>query len=381
MFFNVKTIKEILIIFLVFIIIFLFFDFLFGKIIVDKFYWKDKETFRTTHPVYHHTIKKNFDGFGFFGGTKYRFCSNSSGFKDSCNNVNKHNKFYDIGFIGDSYTEGLGLSFEDTFVGIISQKLKDIEIANLGVSTYSPSIYLAKIKQLLKEGYYFNEIIVYIDVSDVFDEAVRYKIRNEKIIKLDNEEEKNKINYLKNKSSNNIFFYNIKKFLRNNFTFTYENLHLIKMLLYRYLNKGTFPYVTDLKLSSWTYDDSTNGYGDLGIEGGIKKSLNVMDELYKLLKKNGISLSVGIYPWPGQIFYDSKDSLQVKIWENFCQLRCKGFYNNFPVFFDSVDKLGKIETYYKYFIYRDVHFNRNGNELIAENFFKKILIILIYKII
>lgn len=370
MFLSLKTIKDILIVFLLSTFTFLFFDFLFGKMILEKFYWKDEETFRETHAVYHHTLKKKFNGFGYFGGAKYRVCTNYSGFKDSCKNINEQSKFYDVGFIGDSYTEGLGLSFEDTFVGIISKKLGNIKIANLGVTTYSPSIYFTKIKHLLNEGYQFKEIIVYIDISDIYDEAIRYKIKNGKVIKLDNED-KNKINYLENKNNNDASSNNFKKFLRNNFKFSYENLHLLKMLVYRYLEKGTFTYVTDLKISSWTYDKSTKGYGMLGVDGGIKKSLDIMDELHKLLEKNGISLSVGIYPWPGQIFYDSKNSLQVEIWKNFCKLRCKNFYNNFPIFFEKVEKFGKIETYYRYFIYRDVHFNKNGNELIAENFIKK----------
>ena len=58
MFLSLKTIKDILIVFLLSAFTFLFFDFLFGKMILEKFYWRDEETFRESHAVYHHTLKK-----------------------------------------------------------------------------------------------------------------------------------------------------------------------------------------------------------------------------------------------------------------------------------------------------------------------------------
>ena len=98
---------------------------LFGVYILEKFYWQDKEDFRIEHKDYHHTIKKNYNGDAFFGGKRYKFCSDGSGFKSSCNNTGKIIKNFDIAFIGDSFTEGLGIPYEETFVGIISNKLKN----------------------------------------------------------------------------------------------------------------------------------------------------------------------------------------------------------------------------------------------------------------
>ena len=49
----------------------------------------------------------------------------------------------------------------------------------------------------------------------------------------------------------------------------------------------------------------------------INKSLNEMEKLYQLLIEKKIKLSLGVYPWPHQLIYDSSNSLQVKIWQKF----------------------------------------------------------------
>ena len=282
-----------------------------------------------------------------------------------CKNVGKTIKNFDIAIIGDSFTEGIGMPYEDTFVGIISKKFKNKKIANLGVSGYSPSIYFIKIKELLKQGYNFNEVVIYIDINDVFNEARSYRILDNKILPIDKKKEKT-VDYLVNKNNE----FNLKKFFRNYFTFTYENLHLIKMAIYRFQNKKIFPYVLNLDMVAWTYDKSAKGFGEIGIEGGIEKSIKITNQLIDMLDEKKIKYSIGVYPYPSTLFYDKVESEHVLIWKKLCENRCKKFYNNFPFFFKEAKEFGPIETYYKYYIFRDVHLNKNGHKIVAENFIK-----------
>ena len=67
--------------------------------------------------------------------------------------------------------------------------------------------------------------------------------------------------------------------------------------------------------------------------------MNTMDELYKLLKKKGIEMSLAVYPWPQQLEYDVENSEQVKMWENFCTDRCKHFLIFFLIFLSQKIKL------------------------------------------
>ena len=148
------------------LLLLLFIDFFFGNKILDYLYSfdsinsplekkkkrldieKNEKSYRVKNPYFHHTLKPNVKTKSFWGNIEYNTCTNSHGFRTSCKkNKDKDNSFQ-IVFIGDSFTEGLGLPYDDTFVGIIANKLKEKKIANLAVSGYSPSIYYIKIKHL-----------------------------------------------------------------------------------------------------------------------------------------------------------------------------------------------------------------------------------------
>jgi hypothetical protein len=122
--------------------------------------------------------------------------------------------------------------------------------------------------------------------------------------------------------------------------------------------------------SSWTYNPYSIGYGDDGVKHGIEKSLTAMVMLSDLLKDKGINLSVGVYPWPGQLVYDSVYSEQVRIWEDFCKTRCVKFYNSFESFFALKNATSAEEVIELYFIAEDVHHNRKGAEVIANDFLR-----------
>ena len=106
------------------------------------------------------------------------------------------------------------------------------------------------------------------------------------------------------------------------------------------------------------------------MQASIDKSVALLEKMHALCNKNNIKLSVGIYPWPGQILYDTEKSKQVKIWRDFCTDKCDHFYNSFPTFFKLVEGSSKEEVIANYYFIGDIHFNGAGNQLIAKDFFK-----------
>ena len=78
---------------------------------------------------------------GFEG--KYTICTDNHGFRSECGKVS--GKVFDIGFMGDSFVEGTSENYENTFVGMFSKSKKNLKIANLGISSYAPSIYYSNI--------------------------------------------------------------------------------------------------------------------------------------------------------------------------------------------------------------------------------------------
>ena len=351
---------------LITVLLFLSLDFLLGKSIYKKFIRKNFQdaalNYHLDDLVYDHKFEAGYDNT--VGDIRYRLCTDLNGFRTSCNNKSRNNKKFNLGFIGDSFTEGVALKYEDTYVGIIESKLKNKKIANLAISSYSPSIYFTKINYLLSENYKFDEIIVFMDLSDLKDDTVCYKVQNNKV--------------LRRSKSNKCFqdpmsqIDKIKIYISNKLRLTYElyvliNDYLIKFNIIEYKAPG---FKTDIRSSSWTYDYKPENYNNYSYDESVQIMLGQMNKLERLLKKNKIELSVAVYPWPGTLKNDIEENKHLKIWKNFCVNKCKNFYNLNKPFFELLKNNKLSYVLQKYFLKNDPHFNEKGSKLIAENFLK-----------
>tara|TARA_B100000902_G_C27294265_1_gene908997 strand:- start:1233 stop:2387 length:1155 start_codon:yes stop_codon:yes gene_type:complete len=324
--------------------------------------------------------------------------TNNYGFKNKDGSTLK-NKEIDIAFIGDSFTEGIAIKHEDTFVGIFENQTQG-NVVNLGVSSYSPSIYYEKIKFYLDKGFTFKEVIVFIDISDIQDEAAYYiedehgyihtrKVgtvsplkRNLHILLSDLPliyTAVVKIKKFLTKDIKNLFVTNKSSLDFNKPVYKKISLKQKQLSNFERYNEVLIYDYYDVKLydfkysrSFWTYYNDDIPYEPLGIDGGIQRSLNKMSDLYNLLKSKNIKLSVGIHPWPGQILYDQRESKQVKIWRDFCKNKCNNFFNMFNFFFDEIELMGNRKSVInKYYLDGDVHFNEAGNRAVANEILKK----------
>jgi hypothetical protein len=366
-------------------------DIFFGQLLLNNI----KYSFHhgNVSPYYHHGFVPKVNNLFYWGGSDYTFCTDKNGFRNSCKKINNNKKKYDIAFIGDSMTEGPGLNFENTIVGIINKHFDKKEIINLASSSYSTMIYNHKVQHLIKNGYNFDEVIVLIDVSDIYDDTERYKISNNRVVSKNRTINKysftidkikfhlkrflplsyqafqkiHKIFQNKNKTLNNV----VQIENLNNKNDVLDNVVQIKNLNNKITsNSKEFKYI-DLYLRAWTYDKNLK-YDNKPIQEAIKISILQMDELYKFLKNRNIPLSIVVFPAPPQLAFDKENSLQVKIWENFCYQKCKNFINTFPYFFQEMKKTSFQEVNKKYFIENDVHFNKKGSEAIANLIIKNI---------
>ena len=310
---------------------------------------------RIDHPYYHHTLRpeveykkaKGFDGY-------YTLCTDNHGFKTSCGK-RKRGKEFDYAFIGDSFVE-VSLDYNDTFVGIF-EKEKNLSVANLGVTTYSTSIYLSKIKFLLENKYKFKHLIVFIDISDLYDDNVFYLLNPDLSVTQKNFEQKN----LK-----------IRKLLKKHFPLSNYITYMIKMN--RRVNQEVPPLKSETPIflkkaelkASWTYRkaDFIPGYTDI-ISKTKSEMLSNLIKLHELLKKNNIKLSLAVYPWPQQLEHDIVHSEHAQMWEKFCIDKCENFINFFPFFFKEKAESSYLEVYKKYYNWNDTHFNKEANKVIA----------------
>ena len=352
-------------------------DIMIGSSILSLISGSSEKYYRIRHHVYHHTLRENVDtDKALWGSTYYRVCTNRFGFKSRCGIQDRNPGKYDIGFIGDSFTEGIGMPYSDSFVGMVDANFPDLSVANLAVTSYSPKIYLSKIKHLLRQGIYFDHLFVFIDISDIMDDGSAYVYQNGYVYDAPNGPKNSDTTI----DSVDIFFYNLKVSTGNNFPITYKLLrHTVRGTINALTEEPRNPdqptdnknlqvdekTVFNFDRSAWTYDFDNPNYGPHGVEEAVNQSLQYMIELHELLASQGIELSVGIYPWPGQLAHDTAESRQVHIWSDFCETRCAHFVSLFPFFFEQIEKHGLADTYEKYYIDGDVHFNKQGNTVIA----------------
>jgi lysophospholipase L1-like esterase len=342
------------------------------------------------HEVYHHDLIKSgmieikhsrlYD-------RKIKLHTNSLGFKDKSSrtiSLLPSKKFKKrIVFIGDSFTEGVGLVYEDTFVGIVDKELnnKSIEVLNAGVSSYSPIIYWRKTKYLIEEvGLKFDELAVFVDISDFDDEKYQYRLsKRGHVIDLTDQ---GKLFLRAVDEYGGGYTELIKIFIKNQTTLLYH----ITNTLHDFINRDTTSNFlwdevkkrTEMggwykalvyfgRRATWVFERNNPDH-----EYTNQKMIKYMDKLLRLTRDNNIKLTIAVYPWPFQVWYEDLNSVHVKTWEEWSRRNNVNFINYFPDFISKgLTNKKKLELMKKYYIPVDVHFNKQGNKVIAKKFLEK----------
>ena len=319
---------------LYYLICFCLFDYFLGQKILDYSYKnlilkdpsekikaiiENEKKYRIPHPNFHHTLQKNINIRSQWGEHIYKTCTDKNGFRIHCDRINKFDK--EIILIGDSFVEGIGLNYEKTFAGMLSNELK-INFQNMAVASYSPAIYEKKIIFFLEKKIINpSEVLVFLDISDIDDEFYYYNCKNNKSVCSKSDDVTLNTDKKIIKKINFPIFKKIKRTIRLEKRKFFPKIHV---------------YDKNYHRSSWTYLKN-----DKKVNIGIANAIKNMNQLYLYLESKNIPMSLAVYPWPGQILYDKQDSLQVEIWKDFCITKCKTFINLFPPFFEEIDTLSK----------------------------------------
>lgn len=310
-------------------------------------------TYREASPVFHHGLSANqaVDHVS-WGPLTYRLRTNSLGFRDSLvRDIPLKTDAWRILFMGDSFTEGIGLPYEETFAGIIDRTLRDknVDILNGAAISYSPIIYWRKTKHLIETvGLEFNELVVFLDISDVRDEAESY--------------------YLDEQGNVQSRLFEDRK-TRKKILGRIRDEKIVNSLS-RYLAVlMDFSTGPAWETGRWTIDPELfERYG----RSGLAQMTVYMDRLRMLLESHDIKLTVAVYPWPVQIREKDLESIQATYWEEWCRRHGIEFINYFPVFNEQGQRNPQ-NIIDQYFIPGDSHWNRQGHELIARVFCERFL--------
>ena len=317
---------------------------------------------RIANPAYDHGFAANFDGFDVWGELRYRLITDSLGFKAaSARNVELKSPSRRVLLIGDSFVEGIGMNFEDSFAGLLhgagQQRSDKIEFLNAGVASYSPSIYYKKIKYLLESGLQFDEVVVFSDTSDVTDEATSYFCIDDdpKYRAHCTAAEGSRQPVASAPKASNFFI--------DRFVVTNRLRIAVKKSIQSWLGNRRRSINTDHARIGWVIPglDVARDFKPLGVEGGIARSLQNMRALSDLLAERKIPLTIVVYPWAQQLAQGDRNSPQVALWREFCEGRCKRFINLFPAFFAATE--ADRNWYERLYILGDDHFSAEGNRM------------------
>jgi len=324
-----------------------------------------RNSIRIQDLFFHHALLPNsYESSKWGNDMTYTFFTNSLGFKDKENrDVELTTNKYRIVFIGDSFTEGVGYPYEKTFVGYINSTLDSskYDVLNAGVISYSPKLYFLKMKTLIEDtGLKMNELVCFIDISDIQDEIVYEDFQPE-----------NQLSY-----KNSLKNYIQKKSLIGNSALALQR-KVIAWMKDKRGNKANNDEKFDRKDFDENYYKERSLWTDNDIvmkkwgNKGMALCEQYMDQLYLLMRKNNIKMTIAVYPYPYQITKKDMDSKQVKFWKKFSKDRDIDFIDYFPHFIRSSSSKEILE---KYFIPGDCHWNAEGHKLVAKvyiDFFKR----------
>ncbi len=362
-------IKIISINFILFLIFYLLSDILFSRFIFKQ---------NVDHKCYEHVFEGKFYKMRENCYANMRLISSIDSFKVYTDNEGlrysgkkRELKKKSVIFLGDSQTFGVGSDWENTFTGILEKEFLDYNFYNLGVPSYSPTVYNYSLQKFIKKETKekIEKIFILIDLTDVGDEAYRWEIKDGK----------------PNLKSEKIFYKKYEGFSK----FKKENLKGLYLIsskirsFFRKLNKkeekdkneyrpvdgnptGGYIYTDHETLTGCDNENKRTEWWSCGdIEKGLIKIEKKIIEMSKTAKQLKSEFYIIIMPWPDTLNFGQK----IFNWEKFNQdlcikSECSKLINLFPKFKD----LKQVDNNWLKILYlnNDIHLTRKGNEIVAE---------------
>ena len=317
-------------------------------------FYRERSAFRVRSAIYHHGFQPGVSVDDERWGplvASYRI--DSLGFRDAAvRQVPLRSDGWRVVLIGDSFTEGIGVAYEDTFAGRAAAALAPdgVEVLNAGAASFSPIIYLRRVRNLIEdEGLRFDHLVVFVDIGDIQDEVTYGFDAGGNVVSRE-------ARRLREERANRV--HGRPFFLRSLALRRFLDRHtLLLARLYdtadRLLTRGP------RRAALWTVD--ARAFEEYGSEG-LDNARAHMDALADLLASRGIGLTVAVYPWPDHVLLGDRDSRQASFWRAWAAGRHAGFLDYFPLFVGVGDAA---ETVRREFIAGDIHWNAAGHRVIA----------------
>jgi len=309
---------------------------------------------------YHHGLAAKRVTTDTWGHQPYTLVTNSLGFKDRTpRDVALQSPGPRLMFIGDSFTEGMGVPYAQTWVGLVDSALsgQGIEVLNAGVGSYCPKTVYYKTKALLESGLRLSNIVFFIDVSDMADEL----IFNDFVPA--------------NKDLDDVWIGRYVKTAHPPALAQYS-------LIYRTLLKrqGLDPWKQTTFTNphtgeSFAFDSNEREVWTRGrtldwLEAAQGSATYYVTKLAALCATHGIGFEIAIYPWLHEIAANDAHSRYRNVWQRLSAEQHLGCYDLHEVFFPA-DPAARQQILAQDFIPGDVHWSAAGHQLVADEWLRQ----------
>lgn len=302
--------------------------------------FQDEENYRLDVP-WHHELRANLRTQRRWGPFEYPFATDEHGFRTGECAGSDPTKERDntVFVVGDSFAEGLGVPFEESFAGLLAcaYRTQGMVVRNLGTLSYSPVIYYRKIAESARRlGLTPREVVVFLDISDIHNDARDYREVGDSVV-----------------SDTTPLGRRLADFLKRHFS-TFALLSRLRLLMRA--DEVVLPVST---LADWTTErDKLDSWGRAGLAANERNLGKIVDQCQAWKCR----MTLVVYPWPKQILRGDLDSLQVTHWRAWSAARGIDFIDAFPPFF----VLPADVALERYFLSGDVHLNARGNRLVFD---------------
>ncbi len=328
-----------------------------------------RQKFRIKHDVRHHALHPNVTVIDDWGGRSYPLFTNSLGFRDAePREVAKKSDGYRILVLGDSFTEGSGVTWEESFAGRLQQAFaaRNVEILNGAVSSYAPAVYYALANELIVDkGYAVDRVYLFLDQSDVENSADWYRVTADKrAVDSGDEHGQRRVfgdggdSWLKENSITVAFAYLFRDFL----SYRWKR----RSVSGDYVKTGDFidrdlwrDRVANVSATAWC-DTSVEAPAWSG--RGTDFASRYMTELASLLSARSIPLTVFVYPWPSNILRPAETTRCTDYWVDWGKAQSVPVVDLAPAFAGESDPW---KTLTRYYIPYDVHWGPGGHAAVA----------------
>jgi|SRR5579883_1412667 len=306
--------------------------------------WADAATAYThsyiSSPL-HHDLAPNVSSERAWGNIVYHFQTDRYGFRTGkCAPGESEKSWPAIFVVGDSFAEGIGTSYEGSVVGLMAcdAATHGRALWNLGVASYSPIIYYRKLLAARDRlGITPSEVYVFIDISDIDDEANVYRVKADGTIGM----------------APLHHWFDVGQFLLGNFA-TFR-------LAYDLYLKSPFSTAGSFGRDRAAWSVNRAAFEAWGRRGLALADGN-MDKIANLCREWKCGLTVVVYPWPDNIRAGDPNSIQVTHWRQWAASHGARFIDGFSPFFRETADTAVA----KYFIRGDIHFSELGNRLLFD---------------